>query len=49
MHRTIELPDEQVGQLEQLASSEHRSVDDIVRLAVGDYLARRQRDRADWC
>jgi predicted transcriptional regulator len=47
MHRTIKLPEEQVGELEQLAAREHRSLDELVQAAVGDYLARR-RNWADW-
>jgi predicted transcriptional regulator len=47
MQRTVELPEEQVRELEQLAAREHRSLDEVVQFAVGDYLARR-RTWADW-
>ena len=47
MQRTIELPEEQVRELEQLAAREHRSLDEVVQFAVSDYLARR-RSWADW-
>ena len=36
MQRTIELPEEQVRELEQLAAREHRSLDEVVQFAVGD-------------
>ena len=48
MQHTIELDDEQLRALERLAARDQRSVDDILRLAVGDYLARRGRDWSDW-
>lgn len=48
MQRTIQLPDEQARELEQLAAHEHRSVDLLVQFAVGDYLARRHQDWSDW-
>ena len=48
MERTIELPNDQVRELERLAARERRSVDDLVQLAVGDYLVRRTRDWSDW-
>jgi predicted transcriptional regulator len=44
MQRTIELDAAQVEALERLAAAERRSVDEIVQLAVSDYLARRH----DW-
>ena len=47
MKRTIHLPQEQVRELERLAADEHRSVDEFVQLALGDYLARRNA-RAEW-
>lgn len=47
MPRTIELPEEQVSQLEQLAARDHRSLDEVVQFAVGDYLVRRQ-TRSEW-
>jgi len=48
MQHTIELRDEQLRELERLAARERRSVDELVQFAVGDYLARRQRDWSDW-
>ena len=48
MQRTIELPEEQVQELERLAAKEQRSLDQEVQLAVSDYLARRQRDWTEW-
>jgi Arc/MetJ-type ribon-helix-helix transcriptional regulator len=48
MQRTIDLTDEQLRELEQVAAREHRSVDDVLQRAVGDYLARRHGDWADW-
>jgi predicted transcriptional regulator len=48
MQHTIELPDEQARELEHLAAQEHRSFEELVQLALGDYLARRKRDRSDW-
>lgn len=48
MERTIELPGDQLSQLERLAAREHRSVDELVQFAVGDYLARRTRDWSEW-
>jgi Arc/MetJ-type ribon-helix-helix transcriptional regulator len=48
MQRTVELPEEQLKELEQLAAREHRSLDEVVQVALGDYLARRKRDRSDW-
>ena len=47
MQRTIDLPEDQIRELEQLAASERRSLDEVVQFAVGDYLARR-RGRTDW-
>jgi Arc/MetJ-type ribon-helix-helix transcriptional regulator len=47
VERTIDLPEDQLRELERLASTEHRSVDEVVQFAVGDYLARRQ-GRSDW-
>ena len=48
MQRDIELTEEQLGQLEQLAAKERRSVDDLVRFAVNDYIARNTRNWSDW-
>ena len=48
MQRPIELPDDQVQELERLATDERRTVDELVQQAVGDYLARRRRDWSDW-
>jgi predicted transcriptional regulator len=48
MQRTIELDPTQLEALECLAAEEHRSVDEVVQLAVGDYLARRRRDWSAW-
>lgn len=48
MQRTIELPEEQVTALEQLAARERRSLDQVVQLAVGDYLVRNGKDWSDW-
>lgn len=48
MPRTIELPEEQAREIEQLAAQEHRSFEELVQLALGDYLARRKRERSDW-
>jgi hypothetical protein len=47
MQRSIELSDAQLHELERLASQEDRSVDELVQLAVGDYLARHQ-TRSEW-
>ena len=48
MHRTIELDDEQARKLEQLAARDQRSVDELLHLAITDYLARRGRDWSEW-
>jgi Arc/MetJ-type ribon-helix-helix transcriptional regulator len=48
MQRTIDLTEDQLRGLERLAAEERMSVDELVRLAVGDYLARRGRDWAYW-
>jgi hypothetical protein len=48
VQRAIELSERQLRDLERLAAHERRSVDDLVQLAVGDYLARRERDWSDW-
>ena len=47
MQRPIELEAEQLNELERLASEDRRTVDELVQIAVGDYLARRH-DRSDW-
>lgn len=47
MQRTIDVPEEQVQELEQLAAEERRSLDEVVQWALSDYLAR-QRGRAEW-
>lgn len=48
MQRTIDLPEEQVHELERLAAQEHRSLNEFVQLALGDYLARRTAERSEW-
>src|SRR5688572_4071787 len=48
MQRTIEIDDRQARELEEVARREHVSVDELVRLAVGDYLARRSQDWHAW-
>ena len=48
MQRQIELRDDQLEELERMAGEERRSVDQLVQLAVGDYLARHHRDLSDW-
>lgn len=48
MQRTIDLTEDQLQELEALAAHEHRTVDELVRLAVGDYLARHGSDWSDW-
>ena len=48
MQRTIELDPEQVKALERLAAEESRSVDELVQLAICDYLARRTCDWSAW-
>lgn len=48
MQRMIELPEDQVSRLEQLAARERRSLDEVVQFAVGDYSARQRRDWTDW-
>src|SRR5690349_4813186 len=48
MRRTIELDDEQARALERVAAEEQRSVDELIRQAVGGYLAQRHHDRSDW-
>jgi Arc/MetJ-type ribon-helix-helix transcriptional regulator len=47
MQRSIELSESQLHELERLASKERRSVDELVQIAVGDYLARRG-DQSTW-
>ncbi len=47
MQHTVQLPDEQVRELERLAAEQRLSVDELVQRAVGDYLARR-REWPDW-
>jgi hypothetical protein len=48
MQRQIELRDDQLEELERLAGEERRSVDELVQLAVNDYIARHRRDWSDW-
>ena len=48
MQRVIDLTDEQLRQLEQLAAKNHRSVEEMVQIAVGDYIARRTVDWDEW-
>jgi lipase chaperone LimK len=48
MQRAIELDEEQVRKLEQLAARQRRSVDELVRQAVDGYLAQQQRDWSEW-
>lgn len=48
MQHTIELPDQQAEDLERLAAQERRSLGELVQLALGDYLARRTAERAEW-
>ncbi len=47
MQCSIDLPEDQVRELEQLAAREHRTLGEVVRVAVIDYLTRR-RTSADW-
>ncbi len=47
MQRSVELEEAQIHELERLASKDQRTVDELVHIAVGDYLARRH-DRSDW-
>ncbi len=47
MQRSIELSESQLHELEQLAAKERRSVDELVQIAVGDYLARRG-EQSNW-
>ncbi len=47
MQRTIDVPEEQVQELEQLAAEERRSLDEVVQWALSDYLARRH-GGAEW-
>ena len=47
MQRTVDVPEEQVQELEQLAAEERRSLDEVVQWALSDYLARR-RSRTEW-
>lgn len=48
MQRQIDFRDDQLEELERLAGKEQRSVDQLVQLAVSDYLARHDRDWSDW-
>ena len=48
MQRQIELGDDQLEELERIAGEERRSVDQLVQLAVSDYLARHHRDWSGW-
>jgi predicted transcriptional regulator len=48
MQRTIKLDDEQARTLEWLAARDQRSVDELLQLAVSDYLARRGHNWSDW-
>jgi len=48
MQRTIELPEEPIRALERLAARESRSIDELVQVAIGDYLARQGRDWSEW-
>jgi len=48
MQRTIELPEEQAQELERLAAQERRTFEELVQLALTDYLARRMIDRSGW-
>jgi hypothetical protein len=48
MQRQIERRDDQLEELERIAGEERRSVDQLVQLAVSDYLARHHRDWSDW-
>src|SRR5260370_30639254 len=48
MQRTIEFPEEQAQELERLATQERRTFEELVQLALTDYLARRMIDRSGW-
>lgn len=48
MQRTIDLSDEHLQELERLVAKEHRTLDELVQVAIADYVARRSRDREDW-
>ena len=48
MQRVIDLTDDQLKQLEQLAVKNRRSVEEMVQIAVGDYIARRTVDWDEW-
>ena len=49
MKRTqMYFPEEMLQQVRQLADSEHLTIAEIVRTAVGDFLANRKQITADW-
>ena len=41
-------PEEMLQQVRQLADSEHSTIAEIVRAAVGDFLEKRKQKTADW-
>jgi len=41
-------PDEMLKQVRQLADSEHSTIAEIVRTAVGDFLEKRKKIPSDW-
>ncbi|MCC7104934.1 MAG: ribbon-helix-helix protein, CopG family, partial [Chloroflexi bacterium] len=47
MQCTIELDELRLRALEQFAAAERRSVEDLVRQAIDNYLAQRERDRPE--
>ncbi len=48
IRRTIELDDRQAQAMEEVARRQRLSADDVVGLAISDYLARRHGDWRDW-
>ena len=48
MQCVVELTDEQVKELKRLAADNRRSLEEMVQIAVGDYIARRPVDWVEW-
>lgn len=48
MQHSIEISDRQAKELQRLAVADRRNIGDLVQTAIGDYVARRTRDRSDW-
>jgi hypothetical protein len=48
MQRTIELDETQLAELERLAEQEHTTVEELLRVAIHNYLVQQRQDWSDW-